>query len=946
MSQTGDPGNQTMELPRGEGPGGRIGPYKILQQIGEGGFGAVFEAEQEEPVRRRVALKVIKLGMDTREVIARFEAERQALAIMDHPHIARVLDAGATDSGRPYFVMELVKGEPLSSYCRKHDLSILERLQLFDQVCAAVQHAHTKGVIHRDLKPTNVLVSTQDEAPFAKVIDFGIAKAISGRLTDRTLFTEQNLMMGTPLYMSPEQAEGSFDIDARTDVYSLGAILYELLTDTTPIESDTLRNAACAEVQRIIREVDPPPPSDRLSMSATTQPGAITRRGMDPRKLARTVRGELDWIVMKALEKDRSRRYESANGLAMDLRRYQAHEPVQAAPPSVSYRLQKFIRRNKGALAAGSVVVLLLLVAYFGFDKFVLEPRREAAQIAAATKSAALQATPATNDKSIAVLPFENLSADKENAYFASGMRDMILTKLSAIGTLKVISRTSTEKYASHPDDLKAVALQLGVATILEGSVQKSGNQVLINAQLIDARTDNHLWAEAYPRSLDNVFGVEGEVAQSVADALKAKLTPAQTVIVSTVPTHDREAYDLYLRANAYFNRANDQEALAVKDVPQAIDLYQKALEKDPGFALDAAALSRARIYLYWKEADKSEAQLAAAKAAAEQALALQPDLGEGHMALGLYHYWGHRDYVQALQQFELARRTMPNNAELEGYFAYIARRQGRWSDAIAGMQRAALLDPRSSEFLDGLALTYSDLRRYEEADSTYARAESVTQNPAEERITRAANVVRWKGDLAPARAALGALKVGSDDYTANAQNFFELDWLSRDYAAAAIVAENASDADWNGPRRLSLAQAYQAAGDKAKARPLYMEVRTQMQAALRQRPDDADLHMDLSYAAAGLGLKDEAISEGRKATTLMSVGLDAGSGPSYLEQLTELYVRVGEYDQAINLLQKLLAMPTSGSAISPALLKLDPIWDPLRKDPRFQKLIADSKAH
>ena len=324
-------------------------------------------AEQLEPVHRRVALKVIKLGMDTRDVIARFEAERQALAMMEHPHIARVLDAGATESGRPYFVMELVKGEPIATYCDKHKLSISERLQLFDQVCQAVQHAHTKGVIHRDLKSSNVLVATQDDQPCAKVIDFGIAKATSGRLTDKTLFTAQFEMIGTPLYMSPEQADGSADIDTRTDIYSLGVLLYELLTGSTPFESATLRSAPMADVQRIIREVEPLRPSARLSGSGVTLTGVASKRGIEPRKLTKLVRGELDWIVMKAIEKERTRRYETANGLAMDVRRYLAGERVLAAPPSQSYRLRKFVRRNKGAVAAGSLIAIALMVGVAGF---------------------------------------------------------------------------------------------------------------------------------------------------------------------------------------------------------------------------------------------------------------------------------------------------------------------------------------------------------------------------------------------------------------------------------------------------------------------------------------------------------------------------------------------------------------------------------------------------
>ncbi len=367
MSDPISPINATLELPQGEGPGGHIGAYKILHEIGEGGFGSVFEAEQEHPVRRRVALKIIKLGMDTREVIARFEAERQALALMDHPHIARVFDAGATSTGRPYFVMELVKGESITSYCMKRGLSIAQRLELFEQVCGAVQHAHTKSIIHRDLKPNNVLVSTHDDQPFAKVIDFGIAKATSGSLTDKTLYTEANLMMGTPLYMSPEQAEGSADIDTRTDIYALGVILYELLTDTTPLDSDSLRSAGYAEMQRIIREVEPMRPSARISRSAKVTIGKSANHRNEPNQRAKTLRGELDWIVMKAIEKDRTRRYETANALAMDIRRYLAGEAVLAAPPSALYRMQKFVRRNKTVVAAGALVAAALLVGIVGF---------------------------------------------------------------------------------------------------------------------------------------------------------------------------------------------------------------------------------------------------------------------------------------------------------------------------------------------------------------------------------------------------------------------------------------------------------------------------------------------------------------------------------------------------------------------------------------------------
>jgi len=355
-----------------EGPGSSIGRYKLHDLIGEGGFGSVFLARQEHPVRRDVALKVIKLGMDTKQVIARFEAERQALAMMDHPNIARVFDAGATDNGRPYFVMELVEGVPITHYCDDRKLSIRERLELFVQVCQAVQHAHTKGIIHRDLKPSNVLVASQDGMPVPKVIDFGIAKAVSSRLTEITLFTEYHQLIGTPAYMSPEQAEMSeTDIDTRSDIYSLGVLLYELLTGSTPFNAEALRSKGYAEIQRVVREVEPPRPSTRLGTMGTTTDTIAASRGTDPRRLAQMLRGELDCIVLKALEKDRTRRYETAAALALDVQRYLNDEPVLARPPSRAYRFRKLVQRNR--LAFGTAVALTLtLVGGLGLSTWSL----------------------------------------------------------------------------------------------------------------------------------------------------------------------------------------------------------------------------------------------------------------------------------------------------------------------------------------------------------------------------------------------------------------------------------------------------------------------------------------------------------------------------------------------------------------------------------------------
>ncbi|MGD2295826.1 MAG: protein kinase, partial [Candidatus Aminicenantes bacterium] len=404
------------------------GKYKLLKNLGEGGMGTVFMAEQTEPVRRRVALKIIKLGMDTKQVVARFEAERQALAVMDHPNVAKVHDGGATETGRPYFVMEFVRGIPITEYCDKNKLSISERLKLFIPLCKAVQHAHQKGLIHRDLKPSNVLVTVQDGKPAPKIIDFGIAKATDHRLTQQTLFTEQGQLIGTPEYMSPEQAEMSgLDIDTRTDIYSLGVMLYELLVGVLPFDSKTLREAGFAEIQKIIQETDAPRASTRLSSLGDTRTSIASHRKTDPDSLHKQLKGDLDWITMKAMAKDRTQRYASASELSSDITKYLKHEPILASPPSTVYRVRKYIKRHKTGVFAAGLIVLALVVGIAGTTTGLIKAKQ-------AEKIAKTEATTAQRVSNFLVDIFEvsDPSEAKGNTITAREILDKGADKITA----------------------------------------------------------------------------------------------------------------------------------------------------------------------------------------------------------------------------------------------------------------------------------------------------------------------------------------------------------------------------------------------------------------------------------------------------------------------------------------------------------------------------------
>jgi len=432
--------------------GSVIGPYKLCEQIGEGGMGVVFVAEQTKPVRRKVALKIIQPGMDSQQVLSRFEAERQVLAIMDHPSIAKIYDAGSTDAGRPYFVMELVRGLPITEYCDRKQLNTNQRLKLFIMVCRAVQHAHQKGIIHRDLKPSNILVTIMDDGPLPKVIDFGVAKATSQQLTEQTLYTAHSQLIGTPLYMSPEQTEMTgFDIDTRSDVYSLGVLLYELLTGTTPFDKQTLQQVGFDEMRRIIREDEPPKPSARLStLQAETLSTISERRDSDPRKLRQTLCGDLDWILMQALEKDRIRRYESASAFAADINRYLKHEPIEAKPPTLLDRVGKWSRRHTAIIYSAITILVLASVTLSVSTVVILSAYRTARQARNETSAALEDKTEALADRTKA-LNNETNALNLAEERFESSQRMTYNLQLSRMGELRRTDPTRARQILEDP---------------------------------------------------------------------------------------------------------------------------------------------------------------------------------------------------------------------------------------------------------------------------------------------------------------------------------------------------------------------------------------------------------------------------------------------------------------------------------------------------------------
>jgi tetratricopeptide (TPR) repeat protein len=736
----------TIYQPINERPGTVIGPYKLLQQIGEGGMGVVFMAEQTEPIHRTVALKIIKPGMDTRQVIARFEAERQALAMMDHPNIAKVLDAGTTDGGRPYFVMDLVKGMPITKYCDEKLLSLRERLNLFMPVCHAVQHAHQKGIIHRDIKPTNVLVAEYDNHAVAKVIDFGVAKATAQKLTERTMFTEFGQVIGTVEYMSPEQAKfNQLDVDTRSDIYSLGVLLYELLTASTPFEGKRLHAAAFDEMLRIIREEEPPKPSTRLSSLSlagrvgegvpSTLASIAANRHTEPARLSKDVRGELDWIVMKALEKDRSRRYETANGLLRDIERYLHDEPVQACPPSAAYRFRKFARRHKTSLlaTAAAFAVLLMLVAGLAVSNRVIA--RERNQKAAALAEAEAQRARAEENFRKARTAIRDILTpaasgsggwskvppelrkrffDRTAQYYQSlvqeGSSDPSARYETAVGYRALGSLHSSLKELQEAEKYYRQSIEILAALLkespndLEYRHQMAWNQYVLGRTLM--ATTRPTEAEvAYERAVglyEKLISERPDVADYFNElplcyGVLAKLQKsrgatqdAQQTIQRLVDLSAKIPWGLAQPAEIHSN-----VALALINVgrpDEAIDILEQAVALTD--SNDSAQRSKAVIYATLSAiALRNQGKLEEAVAAGRKAIELQPDYANAYFELA-YVLRQQGKFDEAVAAGRKGIELQPNNANAYFELAYVLRQQGKFDEAVAACRKAIELQP------------------------------------------------------------------------------------------------------------------------------------------------------------------------------------------------------------------------------------------------------------
>ena len=898
------------EPPRG---GQRVGAYVIVRELGRGGMGTVFLAERADgQFEKQVAIKILNRGADTAEILRRFRAERQILAKLDHPNIARLLDAGTTDDGLPYFIMDYIVGAPVTRFAATQGLTTRQRLELFLKICAAVEFAHRNLVVHRDIKPSNILVNAEGDP---KLLDFGIAKLLAPDEDTAQLTTEAQQHL-TPICASPEQAKGN-PITVASDIYSLGALLYELLSSQKPHRFSVARPTR-EELALVVGEQVPPLPSAIVSDA----------------RAARLLRGDLDAIVLFAMHKLPEMRYATVADLAADIRRHLAREPVVARRHTLGYRARCLARRKRPRLVAVAAIVILTAGALFAFW-----PRTQQNAGELAGKALPEGGAPASDiRKSIAVLPFESLGDNNAPLYFADGIQDNILTDLGKVGDLKVISRSGVAAYRGKNRNVKEIGRDLGVASVLEGSVQIFGDRVRINAQLIDTRTDTQIWADQYDRKVEDIFALESELAQTIAAQLKATLSTGERAAIWKQPTQDLQAYDLYLRARASLN--NSRGPNPSQNWKEVVNLLNGAIARDSKFTLAYCLLNEAHVYIYRFSEDHSPQHLEAAKLAAETALQLEPNLQEARLALARYYYHGLSDYSRTEEELSRIPSSEPHEVEFFTLASLVERRLGQWEASIRHGEEAVELDPQNAGLAVNLIQTYSGLRRFADSERVANAAIARVSAPTPERLwlvkSEAALAV---GKIEEARAALDAVANGKGMDFQMARIWLAL--LERDYNAAKSIAATVDEEVKKMPTFwLTLAAIAHAEGNVEDAHKANAEAKRAALAALVLRPDNPELLGNLAVAEAALGREAEALQQARRAAEMLPPSADAIVGPMCQLRLVQVLASTGDRDNAFKELSDLVKQPFSPNYGD---LKLNPMWDDFRNDPRFDRILAES---
>ncbi len=862
--------------------------YRIERQLGQGGMASVYLAEDLKH-HRPVAIKVLDPKLAAAIGPERFLREIETVAGLQHPHILPLLDSG-TAAGFLYYVMPYAEGESLRRRLeREKQLPVEAALRLAREVAEALGYAHRQGIVHRDIKPENILL----QSGHAVVADFGIARAITA--AGGAKLTATGLMLGTPLYMSPEQAAGSTHVDGRSDQYSLACVVYEMLGGQPPFTGPT--------------------PESVVHQHLSVEPRSVA-------DLRPAVSAGIGRALRRALSKTPADRFEAAAQFAEALAHREA--AMQAAPPTP---LPSPARRwSRLALIGGAAIVIaggVLLMLPTG-------------------RHAPAPARPAHARSEIAVLPFQNLSAEGPHAYFAGGLHDELLTQLAKVAALKVISRTSVMGYQGSPKPLKAIATELGVGSVVEGSVQVVGGRLRVTVQLIDAATDEHLWAERYDRTLEDAFAIQSEVAQQIVAAVGAALTRAEQGSLTAAPTANAEAYRLYLQGREYWNRPGYLRS----EVEIAQQLFERALVLDPNFALAHAALSQVHGRMYWFRYDPSPARAAHQREEAETALRLAADLPQAHVAMGLAHYYGRRDYRRALEEFAIALKGLPNDAQLWIWIGSVHRRLGNWNDVFAAFEKAAQLEPRDANlFLDLGGYTYASLHRYADALHAYDRVLSLAPDLHVAAIRRAEIYFLWQGQLDTLRAALSRIPKDAELGTLGSVAAERALLLLRDRNVDSLLQmlQNArvdvfEDYYLFQPSALYAAWAHQLRGDQAAARASFDSARLRLDSALSGLPDDWRVHAARGLALAGLGRRDEALREARWLQQSVVYREDALGAPLLGEGRAQILAQAGDAEAALDEIERLLAGP---SWLSIHTLRLDPRWDPIRNHPRFKALLA-----